>query len=388
MRVLFVSNLFPSVDEPLRGWDNLLVLQALRRNFDTEFRVVSPRPSRPWQTAEIRPRSEDRWCNPAFPRVAYIPKVGGVFNSALMAFSLRVELERLFDEWNPDCVLSSWLFPDGCAVERLLRRHGKGIPLVQITQGTDTHAYLTSSLRRRQIVASLNSKVTRKVICRSGDLAGRLAGVGVDAEKLTTIYNGVDDSLFYPGRGVADGPRSIVFVGNMLAVKNLRFLLRVHRELNARLRHANREAVVLKLIGDGPLRSSLEAEVASSPETGHVEFLGRLTPSEVGKYMRQASALCLTSHNEGFPNVILEALATKLPVVSTNVGGIHELIDRPARGRLVEPGDLEGFVTRLEETLDKSGELEEDTGDRDLDLSWSRAAHQYHEILEAVVSVK
>ena len=67
--------------------------------------------------------------------------------------------------------------------------------------------------------------------------------------------------------------------------------------------------------------------------------------------MRVADVLCMSSLNEGLPNVVIEAMASGLPVVATNVGGIHELIDEPWKGTLVPSGDDTALAAALNEAL-------------------------------------
>jgi glycosyltransferase involved in cell wall biosynthesis len=95
--------------------------------------------------------------------------------------------------------------------------------------------------------------------------------------------------------------------------------------------------VELWLVGDGPLRGQLEDLVQQSGLTKHVKFLGLLDRTHVTKVLRQCSFLVLPSRAEPFGIAILEALASRKPVVASAVGGIPEIIENGKNGILVEP---------------------------------------------------
>jgi glycosyltransferase involved in cell wall biosynthesis len=382
-KLLFVSNLFPDQQEPLRGLDNAVLLRTLGRDLD--IRVLSPRPTRRSQSARgPRALPEDDDFAPAYQSVPYVPRFGSRWNAHLMRRWMKPAFEQIVDKFSPEAVLVSWLFPDACATVPLSEQHG--LPTVLITQGTDTHSYIESASRRRQILAAIDA--ADGVVCRSADLGKRLANAGADPAKLHTVYNGIDSSIFRP-RDQSEArqqiqpkieaqARVLLFVGNFLPVKNPTFLLHAHAEL--RKRTENR--LFLYLIGSGPLESELRSDAARLGTDEDIVFTGPLPSREVARHMNAADLLCLSSHNEGFPNVILEAMASGLPIVSTDVGGISELIDAPDVGQLVKPGSLPDYVTTLENAL-TSAQNRSTKVPANRDFSWSFAADQYRKILES-----
>jgi teichuronic acid biosynthesis glycosyltransferase TuaC len=389
-RLLFVSNLFPDAAHPIRGLDNATLLHVLRDGWD--IRVLSPRAvMRPWRKVVLRPREQDQVFSPQYVSCPYVPKFGSWCNDSLMQYALAPAFDRVVREFKPDAVLCSWLYPDGCAVARLAARHN--LPLVLVTQGTDTHAYLDIPARRRKIISAIGR--SDAVICRSGDLARRLHQAGAEQGPLKVIYNGVDTRDFQPlnrreVRAQLDlDPEQpvLLFVGNYLPVKNPLMLIRAHAELN-RLREARGEPPArLVLIGGGPLRGEMENTISAGGFSHMVDLRGREAPTQVARWMNAADLLCLTSHNEGFPNVILEAMATDLKVVSTDVGGISELVDRPGRGMLTPPGDLHAYVRALEKSLDEPAIPPPGTAEENgRDFSWRTSADHYCTVLQAVLA--
>jgi teichuronic acid biosynthesis glycosyltransferase TuaC len=389
-RLLFVSNLFPDSKQPIRGLDNATLLHSMRG--DWEIRVLSPRPVLPpWRSDGSQARQEDLAFHPHYVACPYVPRVGSWCNDSLMVRSLAPAFERLVKDFKPDAVLCSWLYPDGCAVARLAKQHH--LPVVLVTQGTDTHGYLEVPVRLRKIVSAIRSSAA--VICRSGNLAHRLRGAGAGEDRLKVIYNGVDIAIFQPrDRSVVrreldlDGEQPVLlFVGNYLPVKNPLLLIQSHAELNRRRGERGEPPARLILIGDGPMRSAMESAIDGTECADSFDLRGRETPQLVARWMNAADLLCLTSHNEGFPNVILEAMASGLRVVSTDVGGIAELVTHPGRGLLVEPGDPDAYVGALEEAL-YSTDIPQRMGEnaKDSDWSWRGAADSYSAVIESAIA--
>lgn len=156
---------------------------------------------------------------------------------------------------------------------------------------------------------------------------GSLARAGAEHSKLHTIYNGVHTDVFHP-RDRAEARRELgldptanvfLFVGNFLPVKNPALLVRAfarHREVNADT------TSVLLMAGKGPMQAEMKALAVSLGIGASVRQSGPLTSVQIAQHMAAADALCLSSVNEGLPNVILEAMACGLPVLSTHVEGI------------------------------------------------------------------
>jgi teichuronic acid biosynthesis glycosyltransferase TuaC len=330
MRLLFISNLFPDTDQPWRGLDNVTLLHAMRgQRPEADIRVLCLRPGHGfWKGSHcgLKPRPGDEVFQPIYGWAPYVPKFGGM-NDRLFAMAVRRALAKLPPSWKPDALLVPWLFPDGCGVNRV--HELAGVPMVSVAQGSDVHQYLALATRRRAIL-SLAKRA--RIITRSEDLRQRLLRAGADAGQVRTVYNGVDTEMFYPGETLEarlslnlpkDG-KLLLFVGNFLPVKGLDLLIKATalaaREMSVPLR--------LVMIGSGPLQQELAtlAKQEGLPEDALI-WAGRRPPAEVAQFMRCSDAVCLSSHNEGVPNVLLESLASGRAFVTTDVGGISEILD-------------------------------------------------------------
>jgi glycosyltransferase involved in cell wall biosynthesis len=174
--------------------------------------------------------------------------------------------------------------------------------------------------------------------------------VGVRADRLRLIPNGVDTSTFRPRRDGDPDLRTAIWGGEPAEVvgcvmsltekKNPRMLVEAAR----RVVEARPSARFL-LAGEGPLRGSIEAAIASSGLSGRFRLLG--FRNDTPDLIRSFDVLALTSDREGLPNIVLEAMATGIPVVATGVGGAVDLVREDETGRIVPPGDAGALAEAL-----------------------------------------
>jgi glycosyltransferase involved in cell wall biosynthesis len=391
-RLVFVSNLFPDRSQPYFGLDNATVLHALVREHGWDIRVIGARPSLSpgdylGKGSRWMAREGDEAFAPRYVATPYTPKIGGLTNRVLMREALRAPLRELRQTFPFDVVLASWLFPDACAVAELAT--SMSVPSVLITQGSDTHQYLAMPMRRRQILRAIER--CHGVIARSGDLAKRLASAGAESAKLHTIYNGVHTDVFHPGDptearrelGLDPTANVFLFVGNFLPVKNPALLVRAFAEY--RKASAGTTSVLL-MAGKGPMQAEMKALAESLGIAASVRQTGPLTSVQIARHMAAADALCLSSVNEGLPNVILEAMACGLPVLSTKVGGIAEVLDA-SRGVLVPEGDLAAYAAAMPRVL-RLRDQRTSIAEFGTQFTWQRAADEYHALLSRAVDAQ
>lgn len=387
-RLLFVSNLFPDTAAPYFGLDNATVLHHLRSLHGWDVRVVCPRPTLSLGRLSRADggwvcREQDALMRPRFLPVPYVPRIGSRVNHLLMAARLRPIIRSMSGEL--DVVLASWLYPDGCAVARLAQEVER--PCLLITQGSDTHQYLRQPVRRRLILNAIAQ--SRGVIARSRDLARLLTEAGAEPGKMHAIYNGVDATVFRPRArsdaraqlGLAPDALVALFVGNLLDVKNPLMLVSAFAEFAKS--NPERDARLV-MAGRGPLREDVEQLAASLGLADRITLAGPLASDQIALHMAAADFLCLSSRNEGLPNVILEAFACGLPVLSTKVGGIAEVANDPALGHLVEPGSATAFAAGLRHMAMRAWQRDAiaAVGAR---FGWENAAAAYHAQLSASV---
>lgn len=353
MNLLVATNLFPDQNEPWRGLDNVTLVHALKQlDPCLNIRVQAFRPSfRHFgdASAQLKPRPEDVGLNVDYFWAPYLPRWGGM-NHRLFSHAFARAQKSLPSDFVPQAVLVPWLFPDACGVA--LKASAWGVPVVAVAQGSDVHQYLDMPFRCRAILA-MSSRV-KAIVTRSKDLENRLVRHGVSGGKVCTIYNGVDIHTFRPAsrtvaRDALNQPqdeRLLLFVGNFLPVKGLDLLLAACAQVMSVL------PARLALIGSGPLEAALRVQAAELGIAGKVQFLGRHAAPKVAQWMQAADVVCLTSHNEGVPNVVLESLSSGRVPVCTDVGGIAEVVE-PVLGTryLVKPRDAASYAAALLDAL-------------------------------------
>ncbi len=382
-RLLFVSNLFPDQSEPGRGLDNATLLHQLSDRWDIRALVLRPR--LPFRGRPCAPREIDRVFRPHYVPTYFVPKIGNRINHHLAERALRPPLLVLRGQF--DLILSAWIHPDSSAVAPLAR--AVGVPWVAIAPGPDVHSHLRSAAQREILLGSLSG--VAGIITRSREVATEMMQAGLPRDRMHTIHNGVDQTIFRPGDraaarqelGLPADARIVIFVGDFVADKHPTLLIEAFSKVIAEDGFDN---VLLVCVGSGPLEDDLRWRVdRDCPE--RVVFAGRRETDGVARCMQAADVLCLPSSYEGVPNVVLEAFAVGLPVVASRVGGIPEVHPEGKLGRLVPPGDTEALVSALKEVLNEMPDRE--TIHRHAaGFTWAKSADAYDAILRQAISAK
>ncbi len=163
--------------------------------------------------------------------------------------------------------------------------------------------------------------------------------------KMRIVHCGVTPAR-YQSDGHAPGKR-LIFVGRLAAVKGIAVLLRAFAKVYERHPDAR-----LTLIGDGVERPNLEALARDLGIAAAVDFAGPKTQAEVADTLPTADLFVLPSFAEGVPVVLMEAMASALPVIATRIAGISELVEDGVAGRLVPPGSVEELTDAIGALLD------------------------------------
>lgn len=284
-----------------------------------------------------------------YPRYWYSPGLLRQHYGRFYYRSVRSSFRRAVDEFRPELVFTSWAYPDGWAAVKLARE--ARLPVVLKVHGSDVLLLDQHSGRKGPTIEALRG--ADGVIAVSQDLASRLISHGIAEEKIRVVYNGVNQAIFYPGSkaeargrlGLDEGKTLLLFVGNLVPVKAIPVLLEACKLLKEKGR-----AFELNILGQGPLRAALEANVQSLGLKDHVRFRGGMPQAQLGDWYRASDLVVLSSKSEGVPNVLIEASACGTPFVATNVGGIPEIAER-GRSKLVESGSPLALAQGIEVML-------------------------------------
>jgi glycosyltransferase involved in cell wall biosynthesis len=174
-------------------------------------------------------------------------------------------------------------------------------------------------------------------------------------DRIHRIYNGLDLAPFVRA-DFSSIPPLIVAVGRLIAKKGFADLIRACRLLMERGKSFRCE-----IIGEGPLEDELREQIAQLDLQGCVELPGAKPQHEIREYLAAASAFVLPSMidpdggMDNLPTVIMEAMAAGLPVISTAIGGIPEMVIQKETGFLVPPGDVAALAGAIECVFDEVG---------------------------------
>jgi glycosyltransferase involved in cell wall biosynthesis len=379
MKVICITNLFPDVTRPSFAPFNRQQLVRLAASHELRLIVPVPWPRRSVLALRgMAPEPTDD-CRGVmridYPVSYYTPKVMRRWYGAFYERSIRGLFERRVREERPDVVYATWAYPDCYAASILAGR--RGLPLVARVHGSDINRYFAHRERKRRILEALAR--ARAVVSVSKALRDLLSAEGLDAERIHVIYNGIDRGLFKPldraearrGLGLDPAARIVLFAGNLEPVKGLDRLV----EAFGAMEGARCE---LHIIGDGPERARLEALARRLPAGRVARFQGRVEHGRMGEWLNACDVFALPSLAEGTPNVVLEALACRTPVVASDTGGIPEVVPAGA-GILVPPGDARALARALGEALERPWDrnrIECPAG------SWEDSARLLGEVLE------
>ncbi len=219
-----------------------------------------------------------------------------------------------------------------------------GVPLLVTLHGADVTVRGQRDTHR-DAYQELGEQA-RLFLCVSDFIRRRAIEAGLPAAKCLVHYIGIDRYLFAPAVAAAQSPRSILFIGRLVDKKGCEYLLRAMHRVQQQLPDA-----ALTILGDGPLRASLEALAATLAL--RCTFLGSRPSVEVRHALERTRVLCAPSvtaangDSEGLPTVIAEAQAMGVPVVATSHAGIPEIVVDGLTGLLVPERDTEALAHAL-----------------------------------------
>ncbi len=371
--VVVLSSLFPNSVQPGAG---LFVRERMFRvGRRLPLCVVAPSPWFPLQALLRRWRPHFRPGAPGYeqqqgfdvwyPRFFSVPSALKRLDGLAMAFGAYPRLRALKRMGRLDLIDAHFGYPDGYAAVLLGR--WLGVPVTITLRGTESRHAADPVLRPLLLKALLGAD---RVFAVADALKQVAVSIGVPAEKVTVVGNGVDTTRFVPldradaraALGLPSDVPVLVSVGGLVERKGFHRVI----ELLPRLRERWPGLIYLVVGGasaEGNNRPQLEQQVAQLGLGDTVRFLGSLPPDALKQPLSAADVFVLSTRNEGWANVFLEAMACGLPVVTTDVGGNREVVDRESLGFVVPFGDAEALETAL---------------DRALAAPWDRAAIRHH----------
>lgn len=361
--VVVLSSLFPSPAEPLAG---IFIRERMFRVArELPLCVVSPQPWFPGQAVVRTLRPGYRPGRPVFeeqqgieihrPRAFCPPGIGRRWDSRAMARAALPMLRRLRGAGRCDLIDAHFAWPDGHAAALLARE--LGVPYTITLRGTEPRHLAEPALRPRVVDALRGARRVFAVCAALGEVG---MAAGVPESRVTVVANGVDCATFKPlpralakiRLGLPLESRVLCSVGGLVPRKGFQRVIRLLPRLLVRFPTLH-YLVVGGAGPEGDWRARLVAEAVALGVDSRVRFMGPLPPRELRLPLSAADALVLPSSNEGWANVLLEAMACGTPVVASDVGGTREVVSSPALGFVFPVADDDALMERLVATLER-----------------------------------
>lgn len=261
----------------------------------------------------------------------------GAGHAARNLWRSRRALARHIGAFRPDVVYSR-LWYAGVAVGSLDRRR---LGFAHVANEENTLDSLDDSGRVKRLLRRWVVGQADCWVAPTQGLHDQLVRAGAAADRGRVIYNATPLPELTPAPAAPGGPLRIAAMGRLVPAKGFGRLLEVARRLRA-----SGTPFTVEVAGEGPERAALEERARALGVADAVRFVGHVADPHA--FLRERDVFALTSHTEGFANVLAEAMACGRPTVAFDIEfGPNELIRHGETGYLVPDGDLDGFAAHL-----------------------------------------
>lgn len=387
LRILTFTTLYPNAAKPQYGVFVENRLRQLLMSGEVSAHVLAPVPYFPFRGERFgahalsarAPLAETRFGIAIdHPRFLTIPKLGMTVAPLLLYAGARLALARLLRAGQAfDLIDAHYFYPDGIAAVMLGRAFD--LPVTVTARGTDINL-IPDYLMPRQMIRWAAERADG-LIAVSSALAAKLSALGIEESRIAVLRNGIDATQFRPVApfGGRDDPSPLplaISVGNLVPLKG--------HDLAISALPAIPE-LYLWIVGGGPERDRLESVARNLGVEQRVRFLGVVPHERMPEVYSAANILILASEREGWPNVLLEAMACGARVVATNVSDVPKIITEPAAGAWLRERSLPVLVQALRDVL-ATPVSREATRAHALRFSWDTTTRGQVELFREIVS--
>ncbi|MGC9357942.1 MAG: glycosyltransferase family 4 protein [Anaerolineae bacterium] len=291
---------------------------------------------------------------------------------------------RLARRWQPDIVHAHFAVPVGplgYLIKKLL-----DIPYIITLHGGDVPGFDDPQTEQwYRLLLPLTRPIWKNAaaIVAVGQGLRDLAKDAYPDVPVSIIRNGIDCATYRPPTRERSDDResTLVFVGRIVKQKGLSYLIRGLPELRRRVS----KSFKLNIVGDGPLRPELESLVAELGVGDCVNFVGWVSQEEVRRYLHEADIFVLPSLMEGLSIALLQAMASGLPLVTSDAVGNRDVVHHDENGFVVPARDVGALIAALAVLVDDA-DLQKRMGEASLRLSepydWSVISQTYFQLLK------
>lgn len=383
--ILTLSTLFPNATKPNFGIfvERQTAGLSMRDGFDVT--VINPIGVPPWPLSNLERYSElkglphhENWrgLNIYRPHFTLIPSIGGPYNPMMVARGILPLVKKLHAKKPFDLIDAEFFYPDGPAAMRIAQI--LDIPFSVKSRGADIHYWTSQSGCKEQIIQAAHK--AGGLLAVSEALKRDMVELGMDADKITVHYTGMDHSRFHPrdrttekaALGVS-GPL-IICVAALIERKNQHLIIEAMQQI---------KGATLMFAGMGPARSKFEALAKELGVDDRVRFLGAVDHDKLPSIIAAADVSCLVSESEGLANAWVESLASGTPVVLSDVGGARELVKDETAGYIVDR-DVDQVAKAINALIDNPRD-QNAVSNSVSHFSWDRNAEKMDEHLRNII---
>lgn len=393
MRLVFLTTSYPLAPGSVAGIFVARMVQRLPPQISTT--VLTPALSRPYTPQPTSPINIHAFRYAPYRLQILAQGPGGIPATLrtrkwtyllLPGFLLSMFLSCLRHGQSADLLHANWAIC-GCIggmVGKLLR-----VPVVTTLRGSDIARAQQSMIDKA--ILSLCMRWSDSVITVSHAIANWIREqYPAYSEKIQTIENGVEDALLkMPAKREFSTatPLRLITIASLIPGKGIDQIIRALHKL------PRAERLLLTVVGEGPERARLTQLAITLGLQNSVEFIGTIPPPAVAGELAKAHLFVLASISEGRPNVILEAMATALPVIASDIPGVDELVSHGQTGFLFQPGVIDQLAEYIQTLLDNAT-LREQLGRTGRDfilrrqLHWGATAERYFQLYRKISRTK
>ena len=286
-----------------------------------------------------------------------------------------------------------WVIPGGVTAALA----APAVPLVVSLHGSDV--YVAETFAPARFAARRTFRAAGFVTACSDDLRTRALALGADPERIETVPYGVDVSRFTPNAAVRSARRRelqiasdtplCVAAGRLVRKKGFEYLIDALRDV---------PGTILAIAGEGTLAPELHARADTNGVADRVRFLGNQTQDAVAEYLAAADMICVPSvrddsgNVDGLPNVVLEALASATPLITTAAGGIGRIVEHNRTALVVPERDPRAISSAMIRLISSPG-VARDIGIAGRALvqshfGWERAGERFEAAYDRALAMK
>lgn len=366
-RLVVFSTLFPHPGQPNAGV--FIRERMFRVGRELPLVIVAPVPWFPFQgliryfRPHFRPDAPRHEIQSGFevfhPRFFSIPGLFKSWDGLFMALGSLATLYKVKRERGFDVIDAHFAYPDGDAATLLGKWFDK--PVTITLRGTEVPLSRIASRRHRMLIAL---KRATRIFSVADALKQHVVSLGVEPSKIHVIGNGIDAEKFYPldrqqaraGLSLPAEAPIIISVGGLVERKGFHRVIECLPGLCKKF-PGLRYLIVGGASAEGDWSERLHQQVAELKLEDSVVFLGAMPSEHLKIPLSAANVFVLATRNEGWANVLLEAMACGLPVVTTKVGGNAEVVADPSVGSLVAFNDAAALQQAIEDALNKQWDV-------------------------------